>query len=367
MAIISNIKIIHATNYYYPYMGGLTISVDAINSRLIEKGYDSVVYPFSCHFRRIENLIKNDIFHQAVHRLFVVLYITYGLLIVFLNKISMKKVIVHGHSANFCAILAYLSKLLGAKSVFTFHTDLRLGKLDAKNCFNWRISFVLNRIDELTSVSKFLSTQAIKAYGIKKPIKVIYNGVSKDFRNPEKSKRERNSILFVGNLFDIKDPLTFIEAIKILRDQGIKLNVKIIGTGYLESQIKEKIKEYKFGNTISLLDNIDHSEIPKHFSKSALYVCSSTGEGLGNTILEAISCGCRVVATSVGGVPEIGIDKHGCGVLVPAKNPTAMASAINSQLQSKSRINPNEILKKFNWDLAINEYINLYHDKEQKN
>src|SRR3989338_10642058 len=73
-------------------------------------------------------------------------------------------------------------------------------------------------------------------------------------------------------------------------------------------------------------------DIPEILSSLDLFVLSSVSEGLGRSIIEAMAMEKAVVATNVGGIPEVVKDKE-TGVLVPAKNAPALAAAIIELLQ----------------------------------
>jgi len=358
------VKVILATNYYYPSLGGITISVDNLYRKLKEKNIDVMVYAFPYLFRLVERQFEKIHASQLIHKLFGSLYILNGLLIVLINQILGKKVIIHGHSANFCALFAYLGSFFGSKSVFTFRTDLRLETLENTDNGKKKNVFYLNKIQRLTAVSEFLRKQVIGFYNLKNSVKVIYNGIPADFEQQKikKYKRTKNSLLFVGNLIKVKDPLTFIKAIKILKDSKINIKAKIIGIGNLEDKIKQAIRKDGLEDNVVLLGKVNRNRICKHFCRSSVYVCSSIGEGLSNTIIEAIACGTRVVATSVGGIPEIGIEKYGCGKLVTPNNPVLMAKAIKSQFKKKSSKGSHKLLNKFDWEPSSEHYINLYKE-----
>jgi len=360
----NRVKVILATNYYYPSLGGITISVDNLYRKLKGKNVDIIVYAFPHMFRIIERQFEKIHMSKLIHKLFSILYILNGLFIILFHRILMKKVIVHGHSANFCALLAYLGSFFGSKSVFTFRTDLRMGRLENPDNGKTEKIFYLNKIHRLTAISEFLRKQVIGYYNLKIPVKVIYNGVPTDFERQKikKYKRAKNNVIFVGNLIRIKDPLTFIKAIKILKDSKINIKAKIIGIGNLEAKIKQIIRTEGLKDNIILIGKVNHDRIRKYFCQSSVYVCSSIGEGLANTIIEAIACGTRVVATSVGGNPEIGIEKYGCGKLVPPNKPVLMAKAIKSQFKKNPSKGSLKLLSKFDRDISSEKYINLYKE-----
>jgi glycosyltransferase involved in cell wall biosynthesis len=351
-----NYKVILATNYYYPQLGGITISVDNLYKNLLKGDVDAEVFAYPHLLRRIENR-TGRLGALYLHKLFVVGYIVFGLIKVLFQRLGFKKVIVHGHSANFCALFSYLSRYLGAKAVFTFHTDVRLRELEMQTKTLKRKVSYLNKIDKLTAVSAFLARQVKDYYSIDKKVEVIYNTVSYSTALPH---RKEGGILFVGNLSKIKDPETFLHAIKLLHEQGITPKVSIVGIGPLEPMLKEFAYSNNLKN-VRFFGLIDHRKLQSYYLKSSLLVVSSIGEGLPNTILEAISCNTKVVATQVGGIPEIEIEKNNYGKLVPVKDPKNLAQAIKETLFSKDERNPASILEKFNWERQMRKFIQLYN------
>ena len=96
-----------------------------------------------------------------------------------------------------------------------------------------------------------------------------------------------------------------------------------------------------------------------------LFVLPSLGEGISNTVLEAMACGLPVVATRVGGNPEL-VEEGRTGVLVPSADPSAMASAIRGYHDDRDRTRRQGTLaretaiQRFGLDVMVNNYLNLY-------
>jgi glycosyltransferase involved in cell wall biosynthesis len=98
-----------------------------------------------------------------------------------------------------------------------------------------------------------------------------------------------------------------------------------------------------------------------------LFVLPSLREGISNTILEAMASGLPVVATRVGGNPEL-VDEGTTGTLVPCQDPIAIAKAISAYLNDHSMLNDHgrngrkRIEERFGLEPMINRYLAVYDD-----
>ena len=98
-----------------------------------------------------------------------------------------------------------------------------------------------------------------------------------------------------------------------------------------------------------------------------LFVLPSLGEGISNTILEAMATGLPVVATRVGGNPEL-VDDGVTGALVPVSDPAAMARAIAAYVQDRERTREHgaagraKVARSFTWERCVEEYLGVYDE-----
>ena len=125
-----------------------------------------------------------------------------------------------------------------------------------------------------------------------------------------------------------------MEAMPYILDQFPKAKVLLIGGGELRPTIKEKVQ--KLGLTDSIIFTGIRQDIPRILSALDLFVLPSLWEGLGIAILEAMAAGLPVVATRVGGIPEV-VEDRVTGLLVPPRDPEALAKAIIALLQDRER------------------------------
>jgi len=97
------------------------------------------------------------------------------------------------------------------------------------------------------------------------------------------------------------------------------------GTGPLEEELRRKIRELKLEPYVRMAGFIE--DVPSFLSELDVFVLPSDSEGIGLAIMEAMATGLPVVATAVGGVPEVVSDGQ-TGILVPPRQPKLLAQAI---------------------------------------
>jgi glycosyltransferase involved in cell wall biosynthesis len=131
-------------------------------------------------------------------------------------------------------------------------------------------------------------------------------------------------ILAVGNLTDQKDYPTLIRALEILKKREITFEARIIGAGAVRGlpELSEPL-----GEQVRFLGQQTHADVEAQMRDAHVFVLSSAWEGCPNVVLEAMAYSLPVVATAVGGVPELVRDTV-TGLLVPPKDPSALADAL---------------------------------------
>ena len=102
----------------------------------------------------------------------------------------------------------------------------------------------------------------------------------------------------------------------------------------MKKSLEKRAHELKIDNHIKFTGPVNHEDIPLWLSASDILVLPSLSEGRPNVILEAFACEVPVVATNVGGVPELMINGE-TGYLVPAKNPMELSEKVNKLLEDR--------------------------------
>ena len=159
-----------------------------------------------------------------------------------------------------------------------------------------------------------------------KRVAVVPNGVDINFFTPDSSCRDpRPTVVFIGRLVRQKDPFSLIEAFSLLRKLVPEARLILIGKGYLSSRIQQKVTASGLSEHIELISGA--YDVRPFLRRGWLLTLSSVSEGFPQVIIEAMSCGLPVVATSVGGVPEI-IENGVNGLLVQPHSPESLAQSM---------------------------------------
>jgi glycosyltransferase involved in cell wall biosynthesis len=215
-------------------------------------------------------------------------------------------------------ILALLFLKNKPKTIFTVHGWSYLSPGFKKSriikfIFWLAMKKLLFFVDEVVFVCNYDMELAKKLWLIKENQgKVIYNQIEKiDFLNREEARKElkvpENKIIIgtITRLEYAKNNEMLIEAVSKLRSD--KIICLIIGSGPEENNLKFKIENLKLENKVFLLGNVpDASKYLKAFD---VFVMTSRYEGMPYALLEAISAGLPIIATRVGGIPEVLKDK----------------------------------------------------------
>ena len=123
-----------------------------------------------------------------------------------------------------------------------------------------------------------------------------------------------------------------IPAATIVRDKHPEASFRFIGVGPEEQKLKEQAKQMGAQECIDFLGY--RADIPAQLAEMDIYVQPSLFEGLPNSVLEAMAMGLPVVATHVGGTPEL-VQEGITGFLVPPKEPEAIAEKLMILLENQ--------------------------------
>jgi glycosyltransferase involved in cell wall biosynthesis len=167
----------------------------------------------------------------------------------------------------------------------------------------------------------------------------------------------------VGRLSPEKDHRTLLLALDALRKSGSPAHLVIVGGGPLEGELKALVQSLGLGERVHFLGF--RSDVAELLPMFDLFVLSSTQEGISLTLIEAMAAGLPIVATRVGGNPEVVIDGE-TGLLVEAGQPAALAVALGSLLgdsEARTRMGRRgrEVaMRMFDIERLIDEYHAIY-------
>lgn len=127
-----------------------------------------------------------------------------------------------------------------------------------------------------------------------------------------------------------------IDAIAILNDKGIHLEVNLVGSGSLLEMLKARAKEKNVAHLVKFLGRIPNDELPTLLTQCPLYLSVPTTEGVSSSLFEAMASGCFPIVTDLPGNRAF-INPNQNGDLVPVDNAEALANAIISFLENPSQ------------------------------
>jgi len=222
--------------------------------------------------------------------------------------------IIHAHYAIPHAVSAYLAcQILGEesklKTVTTLHgTDITLIGLDPG--FLPLIRFSIEKSDAVTAVSRFLAEKTKTGFNVKREINVINNFVDTELYSrqpctPFKRQIAPNNekiLMHISNFRPVKRVADTIHIFaKVLEKVPSKL--VLVGDGPDRVECERLSREIGISDHVRFLGK--QSALPELLSSADLFLLPSQSESFGLSALEAMSCGVPVVATSMGGIPEV--------------------------------------------------------------
>lgn len=241
----------------------------------------------------------------------------------------------------------------------------------SKKFLYWFMEKITSRPkDRIICVSEFDRQTALK-YKIAKTKKltVIHNGLnidSRDFFDQDSARKQLNlptDKIIVGtiaNFYKTKGLEYFIKAVKELNNDNIV--GAVIGEGDLRSELENLINQLNLKNKFILLGKIENAS--KYLKAYDIYISSSVKEGLPYSILEAMSAQLPIIATKVGGIPELINEQN--GILVQSGDYQSMAENIKYLIDNKDvalkfgRGAREDAEEKFSEQKMIKETFNLY-------
>jgi len=271
------------------------------------------------------------------------LFFSYFILKTFIQRENIE--LIHAQTRITQFLASHLSSRLNIAYVCTFHGFYRPHLM--------RRMFPC--LGDLTiAISQAVGQHLIEDFNLnKKNLQVIYNSVNPTFscsinkprtfpsgRVPQENRKAQDvdyahlkgspTLGIIARLSEEKGHLVLFSAFRQLIKNYPAARLLIVGSGKKGEKLKDWVKREKLNNQITFLGNI--AELSSLFKILDVSVLPSTLEGLGLSILEAQANGVPVIASSIGGIPEIITDKE-TGILVKPSNPDELYQGIKLLLQ----------------------------------
>ncbi len=337
----------------YPSAGGSGVVATELGRQLERRGHVIHFISYDQPFR-LHDFTRNVSYHQVevpTYPLFK--YPPY--LLALANKMAEVALyeqldILHVHYAIPHAASAYLARQMLAsrnkgrarrlRFVTTLHgTDITL--VGSEPSFSEMVAFTINQSDGVTAVSESLRLETMETFSLTREIVTIPNFIDPDEYRREASPEDRRAladddeklILHVSNFRPVKrvDAVVQIFA-RVARE--IKARLLMVGDGPDLPLARREAERLGVADRVTFLGQ--QEEVAGLFSVADLLLLPSEKESFGLVALEAMACGVPVIASRVGGLPEVVGDKQ-AGFLYPPERVDRMAKKAAQLLRDESK------------------------------
>ncbi len=276
-------------------------------------------------------------------------------------------------------VIVYNNAFIGMKSAAVFKNTVGMINDDNNATTKFGFSylkiryFIFKKLEKIaTKRFKLILTNSIytkniltKVYpALKNKCEILYKGIELNSNEITPNFNTPITILFVKKDFNRGGLLYLLNAISLI---DFNISLKIIGPKLeeLNSDYKKIIQNSK--HSIQVLGPKPQQETFRLMQETDIFCVPSLQEALGVANIEAMSFGCSVISTNVGGIPEV-LNYGKNGWLVAPKSEKEIAKAIiecceNSELREKKRKNAYEYIKKFNIDHTIDNFVTILKNK----
>ena len=331
----------------YPTHGGSGVVASELAIGLAKKGHTMHIISYAPPFR-LRTFHQNIYVHEveaASYPLFKYPPYELGLVTKLVETAEACDLdIIHAHYAVPHAASAYLAKEIldspRLKTLTTLHgTDITL--VGADPSFYRVVKFAIEKSDGVTAVSRYLKNRTIEEFDIRREIRVIPNFVdtARPAQNRSSCSREafapghEKILIHASNFRPLKRIGDVVRIFARVREK-IPAKLLLVGDGPERLFIQQLVRELKLTADVLFLGERDQLEPLLFFAD--LFLLPSEQESFGLTALEAMNCGVPVIATEIGGLPEVVVQGE-TGYLFPVGDVASMAAAAVALLADPAR------------------------------
>lgn len=206
-------------------------------------------------------------------------------------------------------------------------------------------------------------------------IRCIHMGISVDvmssLKSPDRLTWGVPVIACPANLIEVKGHSFLVEACRILKEEGVPFVCHMYGQGPLEESLRARAEEMGLNRRVKWFGQIPHKELLDLYADGNIQIVvlpsittqNGDEEGIPVSLMEAMAAGIPVVSTMTGGIEEL--LGSGAGVLVPEKDPVALANAVRSLIldsglrEEVAKTGNRRVIEEFSIDRTLMELSNL--------
>jgi len=371
-------KILMITPFYYPIIGGSESQIENLSLKLNKMGLSTDIVTFN-----FNESIKPVPFSKVEK--------INGLKVIKISAFNFLPTLLHHNKINFMVnfVPKGLTKILKEYDILHFHNETDLSfpffsyKIYKPKVFHFRClnvtypifkrNFVCRRLlGKIANVyiaqSRYVSSLLLDLGIPEGKIEVIPNAIDVSIFKPEGEKVD-NRLLYVGRIEEYKGLHVLLKSLRLVRVPVQLLIIgPMVGEAYYHKKIMTLVAELnnKTSHKVVYLGPKKSRELLKYYQSASVVVMPSLSESFGNVILESLACETPVIASSVGGIPEI-INSYENGILVPPNNEVKLAEAIQYLLNDEyirrrlGRCGRKLVIEKFSLEVITQKLLSVYN------
>ncbi len=309
--------------------------------------------------------------HKLHYKLITLFYILFGCLGLIRYHLREKFDILHVHwpfPHTFFALAA--RRFRPAKLVLNFYgADLLL--IRKYGFVKKYLTRFIDAADAVAAISSFTASQVRALRNI--DLAIIPYGAAVTMRTGAAARvcASESIVLTAGRTIERKGFEYLIRAMPMVREREASAKLHVVGEGPLRPGLQKLVAELGVQKYVSLPGKVSNETLDDLFARCSVFVLPSIvdskgdTEGLGVVLLEAMMYGKPVVASDVGGIPDV-VTHEETGLLVPEKDPRALADAVCRVLGDSAlarrlgEAGHRHVQNKFSWDVITGQMMGLY-------
>jgi glycosyltransferase involved in cell wall biosynthesis len=233
--------------------------------------------------------------------------------------------------------------------------------------------YALKRTDALSVVSEALRLKATSLMPDYSGIRVLPMGIDTARFHPAPPPIARSGLLYVGRLVPDKGVGTLLHALRLLQRRELRPRLRLIGDGPGQADLSALAQTLGLAAQVEFLGPLPNADLPAHYQRAeALVFPSLLGsrgqqEGMGLVPLEALACGCPVIASALPAVREV-VREGETGLLFPPGDVAALAERIEQVLAQPDTARRmadagcKRVEAGYGWKRAVASYRDLYQE-----
>lgn len=356
-----NPRILILSTAFLPHIGGSELAIHHITKRLPQYDFDLITKRFGETTKAVEQIGRVRVFRVSSPKFLLPFAISFR---AFRLMLSHRYELLHAYQASQAAGAAWMVHV--ARPSLPFLITLQEGKsLDTQSwSVRWARALMIKSADRITAISNYLAHYA-RRY-TKVPVNIIPNGV--EIHGIQNMSHNEPTILTVSRLVQKNNIEGIIRAFAIVRRTIPSARLVIAGSGPLKEKLQSVSEQQHV--SVEFIGTVPHEKLSGIYAAADVFVRPSLSEGLGSVFLEAMASRVPVVASPVGGIPDI-VRHEETGLLCNPDDPDDIARSIirlltDKKLSDRIVSTAYEMVRStYDWDIISGQMDSVYRHMQK--